>query len=160
MGEVKQHQGVKVSTVRGKCVYDNRREHIPFIAGMFLVLLLVQGLSIGGPPYRFLVPDGMWIAYVLWFVARKLFHYTFLAQDGVYIVKFGYAVRIPWDMVESAEVVVSGRPRRIFIHFRPWPVDEKTGTLIVIQPQRDEIFPCDRKTLEIFKRHTNVTVSA
>lgn len=149
-------QGVRVETVREKRLCDSRRGELPVLC---LVLLLAILINIKGVLFLgILMLDGLIITYLLWFLIKGRRNYILLARDGVYLVRNGWAVCIPWQMIEKVENVLYRRrqySKMYFrIHYKPDLMDKITGTPIVLDGEHDYHFPYSGKALIVFSKYT------
>ena len=146
-------QGVPVREVRAKMVRSNRFGFVAFLMPMFGSQL---GLFIGNCIRRqtiyldsyafFLSPILLWLA---WLFAWKIWNYNFVAEDGYYINRWGYAVHIPWEMIAS----VDDGLYFLRVYFRKGLTDEATGTPFAIRGKGECRMWRDRKAIECFRRH-------
>lgn len=159
-------QGVRVETAQGKCLCDGRGYDFMWISLLlaFIVLMLVMLLIVPANSQRLIglvyLIGIFWVAYVLWFLLKKLRSYSFLAKDGLYIVRHGWAVRIPWKKIENVEAVNLVGPRSSYsfyrFRFKPDLTDEITGTPIQLNKKRDYHFPAGRKAIRILIEHAKM----
>ena len=163
-------QGVPIKTVREKIIRDNRRPYAFCTGFLTLLFVLFFVVNINGQGrldlFVFLLFLG-WAGYGIWFFTQRFTHYSFVAEDGFYIVDRGYAVHIPWEKIQYAEVIMSGYNSRyahsshmMRIYFQPDIVDEVTGTPVQIEEDRDDRFLYSSEILECFKRHVPVTAAS
>ncbi len=94
------------------------------------------------------------LAVCLLFYKRR--NHMFLAESGLYIVKRGYAIYIPWEKVKAAEIV-RDLPDHIRVDLAEGLMDEATDTPIVFPKDKGFRFPFSRKAGECFLQHVHVT---
>jgi hypothetical protein len=156
-------QGVNVKTVTEKHLCDSRSSDFLLLCFM-LPLMILMNISTSGKqlsPGIFLF-DCFFIACVLWYLFWGRLNYSFLAKDGLYIVRHGWAVHIPWRKIQFVEFIcyLQGLHNNIssvlYIHYLPDLTDEVTGTPIILQKKRDYSFPFTKKALKVFCKYTKI----
>lgn len=163
MEQKRTRQGVKVKTVTEKRLCDSRSSDFTFFC-FLLPLMILMNIPINGnqlSPGIFLV-DCFLIAYMLWFLLWGRLNYMFLAKDGLYIVRHGWAVHIPWRKIKNVEIIYylqgmhSSSGRILYIHYIPELTDEVTGTPVILHKKRDYSFPFTNKALKVFCKYTKI----
>lgn len=152
-------QGVPVNTVRARRLCDSRAAEMLsiYLFLSFFLLFLVLGENFSDLSFLF---GGLLAANTLWFVLKKIRSYSLLTEDGVYIVRHGFAVLIPWRKIERVEYVYTRAIRSSSyyrIHYKPDLKDDITGTPIVLDRKRDYTFPVSKKAGEAFLDYSKVT---
>lgn len=163
MEQKRTRQGVKVKTVTEKHLCDSRSEDFLLLC-IVLPLMILMSIPTNEKqlsPGIFLF-DCFYISCVLWFLFWGRLNYSFLARDGLYIVRHGWAVRIPWRKIKNVKFVhyMQGRygsiGRILYIYYMPELTDEVTGTPIILHKKRDYSFPFTKKALKVFCKYTKV----
>ncbi len=141
---------VPLKDLRARPVYSTLMASVNSLAvwtGVMYMALVYNGFVIAGVylMYPAAVLTAACLAYVFLYKRRN---YKFVAEDGLYFVRRGHAVHIPWEMVKGVSMVNGGMYDRVQVELKHVsygiapPADEK-----------DCRFRYDLKAIECMKRH-------
>lgn len=146
-------QGVPLREVKAKMVRSNRFGHLVVLMPVFGPPM---GVYIGSCIRKQTVYLDSYACFLMAILlcltllfAWKLWNYNFVAEDGYYIVRWGYAVHIPWEMIAS----VDDGLYFLRVYFRKGLTDDVTGTPFAIRGKGECRMWRDRKAMACFRGH-------
>ena len=152
-------QGVPLWQVKEEPVYSifwaGFQSGIINICQLIVVNTIIFPLRGAGLSLFFLIlPLQLGLAVCLLFYKRR--NHMFIAESGLYVVKRGYAISIPWEKIRGAEIV-RDFPDYIRVDLAEGLTDEATNTPIVFPKDKGFRFPYSRKAGDCFLQYVPVT---
>ena len=138
--------------IKVKPIYSTLRDHL-ILFPVFCVMTAASyfgSYAVNGPHFP---EDSILLAgYLLYILFYKRRNYRFLAEDGVYFVRNGQAIHIPWELIQSAKVV----HKSVFSYIQV-EVDAGVSSFVLPNQEKDYRFRQDTAVAACFRRHVFVT---
>lgn len=160
MEQDRRWQGVPLHRVKVHREYSTYHQHLwglgffVSLCVLYAVMMYIDtGYAIPHPVYTLVV-----LGYMLYVLIYKRRYHLFLAEDGLYVVRGGRAVRIPWEKIVKVRHEMSFRTNQFELVFVPDLVDEATGTPFTWQDQNELRIQYNQRADRCLRRHVPVQV--